>query len=118
MKAVLIVDDNEFIHEVLKENILCHFEVVIHDAYSSAEGIECLQAKRIDLIICDFEMPEESGIAVLQFIERYNIDVEIIFFTGLSRIDDLEDRHDIQVIFDKNFSLLHEQLKHSFLKSV
>jgi DNA-binding NtrC family response regulator len=57
---VLIVDDDEDILEALAELVECegHHVCVAHDGI---EGLKCLDAEHVDLIILDVEMPRLTG---------------------------------------------------------
>ena len=61
--------------------------MAVHQAYRSADGQEAkkfLDSARdmIDLIICDWEMPNMTGIELLQQVRRYYPDMLFIMVTG------------------------------------
>lgn len=114
MKEILIIDDSDFIHEALIENIREDYElcgVRIHSATSSEEGINKLKNEDINLVICDFEMPEGNGLLVLDYIEKENLPVKLIFFTGRHHIGEIEARSPYKVIYNKSFTNLLKALK-------
>jgi len=84
-KSVLIIDDSDTVREqiarTLREAAL--FEQ-IHQAADGIDAFKLLLAKRIDLILCDLEMPRIDGIKLLGMItgreELRNIPV--IMLTG------------------------------------
>jgi len=84
---VLVVDDEESLREICKEALLEHgYEVV--EAKNGKEAIECLKnEKDIDIVLSDLNMPEMDGMALIEFINRHNLDVELIVMTGFGTIE-------------------------------
>lgn len=69
MARVLIVDDEEYIRDLIKEVLLAQgheFEL----ADGGAAALEVLRKKSIDLVIVDRNMPGMSGIEVVQLIRQ------------------------------------------------
>ena len=69
MARVLIVDDEEFVRDLIKEVLLAQgheFEL----AADGAEALDILRKKAIDLAIVDRNMPGMSGIQVVQLIRQ------------------------------------------------
>lgn len=69
MARVLIVDDEEYIRDLVKEVLLAQgheFEL----AAGGTEALEILRKKSIDLAIIDRNMPGMSGIEVVQLIRQ------------------------------------------------
>jgi DNA-binding NtrC family response regulator len=83
---VLIIDDEIEILEVLslilsKEN---------YDVYTSSDGetsMEILRNTQIDLVLCDLNLGEESGISILKSVKIINPDIHFIMITGFGSID-------------------------------
>lgn len=58
----LVVDDATFIRDMLKKNLRDNFPgCEILDAASAKKAIPMLKTNRVDLILCDWEMPEMTG---------------------------------------------------------
>lgn len=83
---VLVVDDDismlSYLEELLKNQ---GFEVFITD--NSKEAIEHLQSVPIDLAIMDLLIADTSGFDIHQHMLDLNIDVPVIFLTGLNSKD-------------------------------
>jgi diguanylate cyclase (GGDEF)-like protein/PAS domain S-box-containing protein len=63
--SILIIDDDEFNHKLLKTNLETNgYNVEL--ANNGLEGIEKLKTQRIDLVLLDLLMPEMDGFAVLK----------------------------------------------------
>lgn len=83
-KHVLVIDDDPLMHKLIKE--------YLGDKYSVAAAIngkiayKFLEAKETNLILLDYEMPDENGVEVLEKI-RLNpkhANIPIVFLTGVS----------------------------------
>jgi len=66
---VLIVDDNEINHEVLK-GVFEDFEISLFHAYNGYECIEITQKEMPDLILMDFHMPDIDGTEVTKRLKK------------------------------------------------
>ncbi|MFT4754495.1 MAG: CheY-like chemotaxis protein [Salibacteraceae bacterium] len=68
MKNILIIEDNQTIRENLEELLeLSNFQVTT--ASDGQEGMEAIQKRKPNLIICDVAMPEVNGYQVLEFLK-------------------------------------------------
>ncbi len=81
MKSVLIVEDEddmvEIISYTLKEN---GFSVL--SAKTASEMWEKLEDNKVDVILLDIGLPDESGIDVLKVLRRQGNDVPIVILTA------------------------------------
>lgn len=72
---VLVVDDAAFIRDLVKKAVRETYPgCEIHEAIDGRRAISVMNGKSINLVLCDWEMPEVSGIEVLQWMradERY-----------------------------------------------
>jgi two-component system response regulator HydG len=85
MNTVLIIDDDKDICLVLskflgKNNYLVSF------AHSGEEGLKHLRSGHYDLILCDYKLPDISGVELLQKIKILNPSVAVIMITGYSDV--------------------------------
>ena len=68
MKAlnVLVVDDAAFIRDLIKKGIRDAYPAFkIHEAIDGRRAQALLKSNPIDLVLCDWEMPEMSGLELL-----------------------------------------------------
>lgn len=65
MANILIVEDEEVIHELIKRN-LSLVGHICHSAFDGEEALECLVDKRFDLMILDIMLPKEDGFSVMR----------------------------------------------------
>lgn len=63
---VLVVDDAPFIRDLVKKGLRSHFPGIrIEEAVNGRKAQQLLERERFDLILCDWEMPEMSGLELL-----------------------------------------------------
>ena len=86
-KHVLVVDDDIRMLKVLKEHLHDDFDVAT--AVSGKVAMKFLEKKHTDLILLDYEMPEEKGPDVLARIRanENTKSVPVIFLTGTTERD-------------------------------
>lgn len=80
-KKVLIIDDEEMIVALLKDIL----EVEGYEVYSSYAGSDaCLQLKKInpDIVLLDLELPEVSGVEILEILRREHKMCRVIVMSG------------------------------------
>ncbi len=82
MKAILIVEDDIYIHNLMKE--LLENTYKIYDAYSGTEALLVLEKVSVDLIILDLMLP---GLAGEELIQKLN-DIPILVVSAKSSVED------------------------------
>lgn len=66
--SVLVVDDAPFIRDLIKKALRSHFPgLQIEEAVNGSKARQLLGRTSFDLILCDWEMPELSGLELLQW---------------------------------------------------
>ncbi len=68
--SVLIVDDMRSMRSIVKQVLTDMGFKKMHEAGDGSEALSVLRAKKIDLVICDVEMPKMSGIELLDEVEK------------------------------------------------
>ena len=75
--SILLVEDEENLHEALKLNLeLEGYEVT--SAYDGAAALKAIEAEYFDLIILDVMLPEIDGINITETIRLQNNEVPIL----------------------------------------
>ncbi|MBF8744394.1 response regulator [Pseudomonas putida] len=65
---VLVVDDAPFIRDLVRKCLRNAFPgIVIEDAVNGRKAMTLLNKERFDLVLCDWEMPEMSGLELLSW---------------------------------------------------
>ncbi len=66
--SVLVVDDATFIRDLVKKGLRDHFPgIQIEEAINGRKAQQMLSRQPVDLILCDWEMPELSGLELLSW---------------------------------------------------
>ena len=83
-RHILVVDDNAMMLKMLKEHL--HDKYDVATAASGKVALKFLERKTTDLILLDYEMPEESGPDVLEKLRASELtrDIPVIFLTGVT----------------------------------
>ena len=78
MKKILIVEDDDTIHELIKE-LLEKEHYIVKNAYSGTEALTIIQNENIDLILLDLMLP---GITGEEIIKKVNNSIPIIVISA------------------------------------
>lgn len=79
--SILIVEDEENLHETLKLNLQMEgYEV--SSAYDGMQALKAVQNEYFDLIVMDIMLPEIDGIAVTESIRIKNIEAPILMLSA------------------------------------
>ena len=71
--SVLVVDDATFIRDLVKKGLRDHFPgIQIEEAVNGRKAQQLLGRQSIDLILCDWEMPEMSGLELLTWCREHD----------------------------------------------
>jgi two-component system response regulator HydG len=85
MEKIIVVDDDNDISIILKKFLIKkNFEVTTVN--TGDQALKMIKSERIDLVICDFELPYYSGIELLQKIKIINSLIQVIIITNYSSI--------------------------------
>lgn len=92
MARILIVDDEDFIRDLIKEVLMAlghEFEL----AANGAEAFEIMRKKTIDLAIIDRNMPSMTGIEVIKLIRQNpkTKSIKVLMCTGSSLTKEIDE---------------------------
>ena len=83
--TILLVDDEKIILDVLTREL--DWEVLGVDRVLSAQSVrqamEIFLHERVDILVCDIEMPRESGLDLLRELQQNQIETVSILLTCL-----------------------------------
>lgn len=86
--SVLVVDDASFIRDLMKKGLRDHFPGVrVDEAINGRKAQQMLTTQRFDLILCDWEMPELSGMELLAWCREQDQFKQTPFIMVTSRGD-------------------------------
>ncbi|MBW2631541.1 MAG: sigma-54-dependent Fis family transcriptional regulator [Deltaproteobacteria bacterium] len=83
--TILIADDEEKIRKVLKINLKNRYRVIL--AQNGSEAIEYLKNEAVHLVLTDLRMPEQGGLDLLQYVQRYHKHIPVIIVTAFGSIE-------------------------------
>lgn len=81
---VLLVDDDYFVVTALEKKIDWKALSIeqVYTAYSVAQARDILQQHSVQILICDIEMPQGSGLELLAWIREEQYGIQTIFLTN------------------------------------
>jgi CheY-like chemotaxis protein len=86
--SVLVVDDATFIRDLVKKGLRDHFPgVKIEEAINGRKAQQMLTRQSVDLILCDWEMPEMTGLELLSWCREQDSLKSVPFIMVTSRGD-------------------------------
>ncbi len=85
MEKILIVDDEEDIRLLLSK-FFSKKNFDTHAVSTGEEAIAFLKKTKVDLVICDFKLPDYTGLDILQKIKIVNAATQVIIITGYSDV--------------------------------
>ncbi|MBC8099690.1 MAG: response regulator [Armatimonadetes bacterium] len=83
MKTVLVIDDDHLLLELITE--ICAYEgYAVLTAHNGAGGLKLAQQSRIDLILCDWMMPNMGGYTLFRALQadRHTSHIPFMLMTG------------------------------------
>lgn len=83
-KHILVVDDDSSVLKLLKGYLVERYDVAT--AISGKIALKFLEAKKTDMVLLDYEMPDENGAAVLAKIRENPAtqNLPVVFLTGVT----------------------------------
>lgn len=86
---LLIVDDEFFAVSGVLEGVnweVLNFKEVLQ-AYSYTQAVEIMEKTFIDILLCDIEMPDESGLELVSWVNEHSPNTECIMLTCHDEFD-------------------------------
>ncbi len=86
---LLIIDDEVITTEVLKEQLDREYLELdaVYTAYNIAMAKKLLEENKIEIILCDVEMPQGNGLELLEWVRQYRKDIEFLFLTSHEKFE-------------------------------
>jgi len=90
-KRILVIEDNPVNLELMTD-LLEAFGFTVIAARGGAQGIELVRQERLDLIICDVQMPGMDGYEVAHYLKRDPMlrRIPLVAVTALAMVGDRE----------------------------
>jgi two-component system LytT family response regulator len=86
MKAILIDDENKArrLLEALLQDV-CPEITAIYQASDLVSGVKLIREQQPDIVFLDIEMPNHSGLQILELFDGKDVNFQIIFVTAYSQ---------------------------------
>jgi len=85
MKKVLVIDDDTFICDILKK-LLENNKYMADKAYKGKTALELFRENNYDLVLCDYRLPDTSGLELMQKIRIIDHSIPIIIMTAYADV--------------------------------
>lgn len=86
---ILVIDDDEYVRELLKDSLASHgHNVVVFD--NGSQGLESLDSSYYDVAFVDYVLPDCSGMDLLRKIKSTNTGTTIVIISGSENIKGAE----------------------------
>jgi two-component system response regulator HydG len=85
MNRILIIDDDSFICGILKKH-LQNNDYQAEIAFSGKSALELFKKANFDLVICDFRLPDASGLELLQKLRSLKPRIPVIIMTAYADV--------------------------------
>lgn len=85
MERILIIDDDQDICLLLKKYLAKKgYETFV--AEDGRQGEKWLKENQVDLVLCDFKLPDYTGLEMLQKIKIIDVRIQVVIITGYSDV--------------------------------
>ena len=85
MKKILLIDDDTFICEILKKYLEKN-NYSVNVAFSGQSANELLKKQNFDLVLCDFRLPDTSGLELLKKIKIQKPVTPVVIITAYADV--------------------------------
>lgn len=82
MEALLIVDDDETVRDMLYD--LLSDDYLCHAARTAEHALDFLRQRTYDVVLTDISMPGLSGVELLSLVRQQNPHTPVIVISGIS----------------------------------
>jgi DNA-binding NtrC family response regulator len=86
-KAILIVDDEQDLLELLKRSLEPDLDCRVETAASGEAALKCLAEGHFDLVLADIKMPGMDGLELLEVVKRKTPEQTVVMMTAFGEID-------------------------------
>ncbi|MBU0635234.1 MAG: response regulator [Candidatus Omnitrophica bacterium] len=84
---ILIVDDDGLIVDLLQQYLKKN-NYDIDTAFDGKHGLELLKERSYDIVFLDQEMPELTGLEIIEHVKQNNIKVKTVILSGYEEINE------------------------------
>ena len=81
-KTLLVIDDDDDLRELLREQLDASGEFVSIGASTGAEGLDAAARSRPDLVLLDLDLPDQNGREVCALLRQRGVSAPVIMLTA------------------------------------
>ena len=81
-ECILVIDDSKEIVKHLTERVLPSYGYETLHAYDGQSGLKLIREKKPNLVMLDFNLPEMTGLDVLQKLAQESMNTPVVLMTG------------------------------------
>ncbi|HEX6384145.1 MAG TPA: GAF domain-containing protein, partial [Anaerolineae bacterium] len=81
-ECILVIDDSKEIVKHLTEHVLPSFGYKTLHAYDGQSGLKLIREEKPNLVMLDFNLPEMTGLDVLQKLAQESMNTPVVLMTG------------------------------------
>ncbi|MBN1970487.1 MAG: Flp pilus assembly complex ATPase component TadA [Candidatus Delongbacteria bacterium] len=85
--SILIVDDDDDLRETLTDVLTFEGFTNTFQAEDGFKAIEIMKTQKVDLVICDLQMPEMDGIETIKRMKEIQPDIKSMIITGFGSME-------------------------------
>jgi two-component system chemotaxis response regulator CheY len=89
-RTIMIVDDELFFRELLRELLVKEGFTIVAEATDGAEAVAKYRELRPDITVMDIFMPGENGIDATREIVSFDANAKVLICSGVGYDDDIE----------------------------
>ena len=85
-RSILIVEDEEIIRTTLRE-FLTGEGYLVADAGTVADALKLARQRDFDVAICDVQLPDGDGLALLRRLQQVNLETSVLVITAYATVE-------------------------------
>jgi DNA-binding NtrC family response regulator len=87
MKKSLLIAEDEEVTLALLRTVFGRSDLLVHEARTGAEALQCIDQHPVDVILSDLKMPGADGLSVLAHARKVRPGAEVILMTGHASVE-------------------------------
>jgi len=94
VKTILVVDDEPDFRLLMSANFKQKFDADVYVAKSGSQAIAYIKSVMLDLIVADLNMPNGTGLDILEYLQTQHLHIPFALFTCERQVKLSSDKYD------------------------